>query len=128
MKSNSLLSAAVLSLTICVVPLMADPPKFGTSIKAGPISVSKDGTQCYSIPFLPITPVACENKRTGETSAGVGIAGFSLSVGGKGPTGSNNFIKIGAGLDTPVTSQVSVKIPSPSYTRSGITTGVIKTK
>ena len=96
---------------------------FGGAIKAGPVSASGDGTHCYSaMPVLPISPVFCENKKSGETSFGVATPAGSLQMGGRGNDGRNNFIKIGSPtIGVNVGPQGSVKIQSPSITRSGIT-------
>ena len=96
---------------------------FGGAMKAGPLSVSKDGTRCYSAsPVLPVSPVACENKKTWETSFGITTPAGSLQTGGRGNDGMNNFIKLGTPtLGGVVGPQGSVKIRTPSFTRSGIT-------
>lgn len=99
----------------------AEKPKLTGSVKAGPVSVSPDGTKCFSVPLLPISPAFCGNKKTGESSWGVSTPVGSLQLGGKGTDGKNNFIKVTGGAPTPVTPQVGVKIPTPCLTRAGMT-------
>lgn len=106
------------------------PVSFGTNLKVGPLSASPDGTRCIAIPIFPISPVFCNNSGNGEDAFGVSTPFGSLVTGGRGKDGKNNFVKIGSpiliGVDgLPIGPQVSVKITTPSFTRSGITTGSI---
>jgi hypothetical protein len=95
----------------------------------GPVSgsVSRDGGRSMSISPNPyLGPVVSSNPKTGESSWGVGCPAGSLQLGGKGSNGKNNFIKATVGLPSRVTPQISVKIPTPSFTRAGMTTGSVK--
>ena len=113
---------SLIAMTAITTTQAGGGPTFGISAKAGPISASPDGTKCVSVlPVSPISPVFCENKKTGETSWGVSTPVGSLQLGGKGTDGKNNFIKITVSPPMPVTPQGSVKVPTPSLTRSGIT-------
>lgn len=123
MKATNPLMAAL--LLVCGVGIAGadDRIKTGVAAHVGPLSASPDGTKCIKIPIGPgFSAIGCENKKTGETSFGVGTPAGSLQVGGRGPDGKNNFVKLG----TPtyggaVGMSGSVKISAPSYTRSGIT-------
>jgi len=97
---------------------------FGTSVSVGPVSVSKDGTKCVTIPVAPVSPTFCENKKTGESSFGVSTPVGSLQTGGRGTDGKNNFVEVGAGPSANIVGvEGSVRISTPSLTRSGITGG-----
>ena len=92
-----------------------------TQVSVGPVSASKskDGTKCGT--FYGVS--ACSNSKTGEKSFGVSGGGLSLMQGGKGSSGKNNFVKVSASA---VSRSCSMKIRTPSFTRSGMTTGSIK--
>lgn len=116
------IAAASLAMAMAMTAQAGGSPKVGVSAKVGPVSASPDGTKCVAVlPVSPISPVFCENKKTGETSWGVSTPVGSLQLGGNGTDGKNNFIKITGSAPTPVSPQGSVKIPTPSLTRSGMT-------
>jgi hypothetical protein len=104
--------------------LAGGKPSFGASASTGPLSASKDGTKCVTIPMGPIGPTFCSNKKEGESSFGVSTPIGSLQAGGKGSDGRNNFIEVGAGPSVGgFGAEGSVRIPTPSFTRAGITGG-----
>jgi hypothetical protein len=114
--------AGLLAVGVTAVAQGGDAVKPSVAAKVGPVSVSPDGTRCVTVPVGPISPTFCENKKTGETSFGVSTPAGSLQVGGRGSSGSNNFIKVGApSVPGVVGVQGSVKVKTPSLTRSGIT-------
>jgi hypothetical protein len=102
----------------------------GVGVKAGvggaSGSVGTSGDVCGSAGVGGVGVVFCENPKTGEKSWGASTPVGSLQLGGKGSDGSSNFVKVTAGLPTPVSPQASVKVQTPCFTRSGMTTGSVK--
>lgn len=100
--------------------------RFGYGVKgsAGVVGAgqSADGTTSGSVG--PV--VFSSNPKTGEKCWGVGTPVGSLQLCGKGTDGKNNAVKVTVGAPTPVSPTGSVTIPTPSFTRSGITTGSVK--
>lgn len=124
MKAVNVVVAISVVCGINTCALAQNKPSVGVSVSVGPVSVSKDGTKCVTILVGPVSPIFCENNKTGESSFGVCTPIGSVMTGGRGNDGKNNFVEVGVGPSIgKVGVEGSVRIPTPSFTRSGITGG-----
>lgn len=100
--------------------------KFGYGVKgsAGVLGAGKSADGSTSGSVGPV--VFSSNPKTGEKCWGVGTPVGSLQLCGKGTDGKNNAVKVTVGAPTPVSPTGSVKVSTPCFTRSGMTTGSVK--